>query len=290
MEPGEATDALIMQMRQAGKEQRKQLKEQKRQEALAKSQAALAARGNRAAAGAAGAMGDADIMAGDGDMGPGGPGGFRRPFVPTPAPQLPTIPGARRPAVAPGGVVRPGVRAPVQIAPVVLGSGKFPVQEGMGNIRIIAHDDTVEPGKTYRYKLRYKLFNPVYKGNAAPPELTKSFALPSTDSAWTAKFTVRPKVEFFLASTTRSGASFDTFTFKDGQTRKRTLNSIGPGDVIEGTGWALVDTGGSGDKAYALLMDDNGQVFRREAKADKETDRYGELNDLAAQPAVGLGQ
>jgi hypothetical protein len=215
----------------------------------------------------------------------GGTGYRGRSTYPLPTP---TVPGARpRPSGVPA---RPGNRVVAPITPVVLGAGKFPISEGMGPIRIIAHDDTVQPGKTYRYKLRYKLFNPVYRGTAAAPELTKIFALNAPDSAWSKTFTMRPKVEFFLAAAGRDKASFDTFQFKDGQVRKSSLTNLAAGDAIGGTGWSLVDAGGTGDKAYALLMDENGQVVRREPKTDKESDRYDELTFEANPPAVGATQ
>jgi hypothetical protein len=278
LEPGEATDAMLAAMKEANKEERKRMKEQKRQEMLNKQQQVQAARNARAGAFAGEPMMEEDMDA-EGNMRPGLR--IRQPIA-VPAP---VAPGARRPVI-PG---RPGARVVIPAGPMVLGAGKFPVTDGMGPIRIIAHDDTVEPGKTYRYKLRYKLFNPVYRGTAAPPELTKVFALKATDTAWTPKFTMRSKVEFFLASTGREKAVIETFQFKDGQMRKSSLQNLVPGDVITGTGWSLVDTGGAGDKAYALLMDDNGQVVRREPKADRESDRYDELNFEATQPpAVGI--
>jgi hypothetical protein len=286
MEPGEQTDALLTQMREANKDQRKQIKEQQRQQMLAKQQQATQARGARAAA----AAGDLlpDELGEEAAMDPAFRGGTGFRGRPTYVPPTPTLPGVRpRPGVIPG---RPGVRAVAPVLPVVLGPGKFAVTEGMGPIRIIAHDDTVQPGKTYRYKLRYKLFNPVYRSNAAAPELTKIFALNATDSAWSKTFTMRPKVEFFLAAAGHDKASFDTFQFKDGQVRKSSLSNLAAGDAIGGTGWSLVDAGGTGDKAYALLMDENGQVVRREPKTDKESDRYDELNFEANPPAVGANQ
>jgi hypothetical protein len=287
MEPGEQTDALLTQMKDANKEQRKQLKEQQRQQLVSKQQAAQAARGARAAAlaGGVGPEGDMEEAAMDPTL-RGGTGFRGRPAY---VPPTPVLPGMRpRPGAIPG---RPGVKAAVPVNPMVLGAGKFTVSEGMGPIRIIAHDDTVESGKTYRYKLRYRLFNPVYRGTAAAPELTKVFALESPkESPWTKTFTMRPKVEFFLAAAGRDKASFDTFQFKDGQVRKSSLSNLVAGDAIGGTGWSLVDAGGTGDKAFALLMDENGQVVRREPKTDKDSDRYDELNFEATTPQVGAMQ
>jgi hypothetical protein len=281
MEPGEATDLVLTQLKEANKETRKQLKEQKRLEAQQRQASAAAARGARV--GVRG-VGNAPLSDEVGDMMemPENPGiRMPPPRVATPAPARP---GAR---ALPG---RPGARQTVPVTPVVLGPGKFAVTDVLGPIRIIAHDDTVEPGKRYRYKLRYKLFNPIYRGTAAAPELTKVFSLDAKDSAWTSTYTIRPKVEFFLASAGKNGAVFDTFTFKDGVMKKNSTSTLQPGDAVGGTGWSLVDAGGSGDKAYALLMDDLGLVVRREPRADKESDRYEELLFEAAQPPVAVNQ
>jgi hypothetical protein len=57
-----------------------------------------------------------------------------------------------------------GARPP---AGLPLAPGKNNNVQTLADIDIMAHDDTVQPGQTYRYKLRYRLFNPTWK-QAAP--------------------------------------------------------------------------------------------------------------------------
>jgi hypothetical protein len=63
---------------------------------------------------------------------------------------------------------------------VALAPGRHNDVQMLGDIRIMAHDDTAEPGKTYRYKLRYRLLNPIWRmQRIAPRELVGQFAITS---------------------------------------------------------------------------------------------------------------
>jgi hypothetical protein len=206
------------------------------------------------------------------------------------APQFPNR------AAVPPRIPRPGAVGAAARPPegVPLAAGRNNNVQMLANIEIIAHDDTVEPGKTYRYKLRYRLLNPIWRQpRIAPAELVGEFAISAPDSAWTDAVTMRPKVEFFLAGTPGNDtAPFDVFEWKDGQLKKRTLKAQ-PGDAIGETGWNLVDVRGSGAKAYALVMDENGQVSRRNPGSDADNVRYQDLQDeveAAANPQVGMRQ
>jgi hypothetical protein len=173
-----------------------------------------------------------------------------------------------------------------------------PLQPGKNNdvrmladIDVIAHDDTVEPGKTYRYKVRYKLYNPIYskRSRVAPQELASQFALVSADSAWTQPVAMRPKVEFFLAGINNDSGKFEVFEWKDGQLKKNVIQAAA-GDAIGETGWSMVDVRGSGRKAYLMIMDENGYIARRDPEKEKDNERYQDLNDEIefATPQVGL--
>ena len=71
---------------------------------------------------------------------------------------------------------------------------------------------------------------------------------------WTKLTTIRPKVEFFLASAGKDKASFEIFQFVNGQVRKSSLPNLVAGDAIGPTGWSLVDAGGTGDNAQPVRM------------------------------------
>jgi hypothetical protein len=67
-----------------------------------------------------------------------------------------------------------------------------------------AHDETVEPGKVYRYRVRYFLRNPVHaQPNAVDPkkpELSATFALVADWSEWSGDVTIAPRVRYFVSS------------------------------------------------------------------------------------------
>jgi hypothetical protein len=184
-----------------------------------------------------------------------------------------------------------GARQPQQQGGQPLGAGKNNDVRMLADIDVIAHDDTVEPGKTYRYKVRYKLYNPIYKRpRVAPPELSAQYALVSVDSAWTKPVTMRPKVEFFLASINNDRGQFDVFEWEKGQMKKNTIQAAA-GDAIGETGWSMVDVRGSGRKAYLMVMDESGQIVRRDPEKEKDNVRYQDLLDeieFATNPTVGL--
>jgi hypothetical protein len=204
------------------------------------------------------------------------PPGFRGGFVPVPP--RPVRPGAN-------GMRQPGAQ---------MQAGRFDAGiEGLPDIDIIAHDDTIEAGKTYRYKMRYRLLNPVFKAvRIAPPELTKEFAIVSPWTAWSQPVTMRSKVEFFLAHLGGDKADFDVFEWINGKMVKSTI-AASAGDAIGKTGWSVVDVRGSGRKGYLLLVDDTGIVHRREPEDPSNPSlRYLDLQDMVAanNPQVGMNR
>ena len=52
-------------------------------------------------------------------------------------------------------------------------------------IDIIAHDDTCEPGKTYHYRIRYQVLNPLFGmlNMVKNPAMAQQFSLPSAYDA-----------------------------------------------------------------------------------------------------------
>jgi hypothetical protein len=246
-------------------------------------------------------------MGGQGGQGGGGPGAMRMPPGMGQAPNMPRTPygaGGMPPGMgqggAPGGMVDPygsgmpgaGAGAGMAQGGAAGGGGDARIDvTALGeDIVVIAHDDSVQPGKTYRYRLRYRILNPVYKAfQAAPPDLTKRFAIAAEYSAWTKPVTIRPQVEFFLAKVGNGKASFDVFQWREGKWQKRTIE-VNPGDAIGATGFAVVDVRGSGNKAYGLVMDrTGGGVDRYAPEGENPSPRYRALLDLVnGNTEVGL--
>jgi hypothetical protein len=108
-------------------------------------------------------------------------------------------------------------------------------QLGLDGVDVIAYDESGEPGKTYRYKLRYHMLNPVY----GSPQLVKNpkaadkFNVVSVASDWTNAIDIPASVSFFLASAPPSTdtVKLDLFKWQSGTVNKWT-QSVSPGDRI----------------------------------------------------------
>lgn len=271
--PSEENDALVAEMRQANKEQRKELKA--KQLADKKAQAQQNAVQRRSMIRNASAAGEIDL-----DMDEMMPERGRSYVRPPVTPYRPPSQSGLRPRTGIPAAQQPLVQA---------AAGQFPVMPDMGEIRVVTHDDTVEAGKTYQYRLRYQIYNPVYKSTAADPKLTKAFNIPSAYSAWTSPVKIRDKVEFFIAKVSGDKADFEVFTWKEGTTRQSRI-TVGAGDAISTTGWSLVDARGRGDKSYGLIVDDSGDVIKRSPSVDLNSTRYEDLQAEveASKTQVGM--
>jgi hypothetical protein len=190
--------------------------------------------------------------------GRGGPGGY---------PYGPGGPGAYRP-ITPG--YQPGFQ------PSFSGGGNgIDVATLQQPVQFWAHDETAAPGKTYRYRIRYSLFNPVH---GAPqlvkdPKLADTLYVTSPWSDWTAPVKVGERVKFWLAQNPNPReAKFDVYTWQDG-TWKNRKEPVQPGDPIAGTQWVLVDLrqNARGGGMSALLVNSLSGVtevrsYRRDAE------------------------
>ncbi len=187
-------------------------------------------------------------------MMPGMPGGY--PGMPGGYPGMPAgYPGM--PGGYPGGAMPgQGVAVPASAVPdgFTVPNGNFVPSDLKKNIFVWAHDDTVAPGGVYRYKLRYRLKNPVYRSNVVSDQkLARQFSLVSAESAWSDTVVVPPTVYVFLVSgvtSTTTSAKFDVLRWQNGKWWKKSFNAA-PGDMIGGpvkdseldytTGYSLVD-------------------------------------------------
>ncbi len=197
---------------------------------------------------------------------PGGfPGGYQRPYQPN-------IPQPFRPNGANFGT-QGGVFDPTQL---------------QNDIEILAHDDTVEAGKTYRYRLVYRIYNSLYDINViSKPEIAKQFAIGSKPSEASGEITIPQRTNFFVKSITVKDVQFDVFTW-DGVMKINSVKVV-PGDSIGKTNWSVVDIRHDNKKGelYVLLSDDSGNIQRRDFRADQDNPDYKNLLDeVKAAPAA----
>lgn len=211
---------------------------------------------------------------------------------------------------APAGFARPDFAgpgsSPDQPPGPALPLGVFNVTTLGPEVRVWAHDDTVIPEHTYRYKVRYSIRNPLFQrpDSAVKPEFTQIWAITSPDSNWSTEVTVQARAYFFLVGGGGIGsptARFKIFKWQDGVWRTIT-DAVSPGDQVGkdlngvdfGTGWTVVDVRRDPQRpnqSYTLLVNDRGELVRRTAEVDATDPKQKELNDLTnpagAAPAAG---
>ena len=222
--------------------------------------------------------------------------------APSPWPPTGSMPPGYPPAPLPGG----GYQDPSMTGQVVGGptsavpagftvpNGNFVPSDLKKNIFVWAHDDTVEPEKVYRYKLRYRLKSPVYRSNAADPKQARQFSLLSTESDWSEAVVVPPVVYVFLASgvsTNTTSAKFDVLRWQNGKWHKKSFTAE-PGDIIGGeaqdtgmdftTGYSLVDM-----KLDVVTRDPKVVLSNRTGELSTRSFRVDQSEIITIQKQVG---
>jgi len=208
------------------------------------------------------------------------------------APSNPMIPPGGPADATAGNNINPAMNNPSASLPI----GSFdPTKQA--DIVVWAHDDTVQPGKTYRYKLRYYLKNPVWQTTNVcnPQALADQFYIVSTDNnVWTDAINVKSETNFFVVAVSPSArpiVKFDIFRWKNGVWQMQTAEA-GPGDMIGSvdpvtqtdftTGLTLVTVVPDAlNPKTILLTTDSGLVLRRDLGADQNSSEHKKLKDQA---------
>lgn len=225
------------------------------------------------------------------------------------APAVPGTPGAIQPSFAGGSDASgagpvPGVGDPDGVFyPQVIQQAA--INQGLKDLptNVLVHDITVQPGKTYRYKIRYHIRNPLFNVERVKPEFKNKLVLTSAWSDWSTDYTVPARVEFWVnaVNVPRLGViesvDFDVVVADPTAGWKPEKVKAMPGDQIaKGTGdsgWSLVDVRPMKDgKNYEIILADvNGTVQRRELQKDIDDPKRRERVGVPEQPPVvpGLG-
>ena len=235
----------------------------------------------------------------------GGGGGGYGGDVPIPPQRPPT--GNNGASPLPGDPAQPNPTDPnpaTGTPPPAMTTAKFSPANSP-DITVWAHDDTVEPGKTYRYALKYYLLNPVAgsKNLCKPESLADIFWIESPLSDWSVPIRVDPDTNFYATAISgREGMKFDVFKWHNGLWQMETAD-VHPGDMIGNldprtktdftTGWTLVDIrldpAGNDSNRIILLANNNGTVVRKELKLDKASPKYQDLLKQANKAAAPGG-
>ncbi len=141
---------------------------------------------------------------------------------------------------------RLGEQAPEQEEPKV--EAPVVVEKEPEIINIWAHDLSVVPGKTYRYRMTVEVYNPLFARKPELPEAQKSladqFVLVSESSDWTQPLVVEPPLRLFVtnAQPPNTGALggigvgsavAEVFRFHNGRWWQESFR-VQPGDRIGG--------------------------------------------------------
>jgi hypothetical protein len=258
-----------------------------------------------------------------GGPGGGGPGGGPRPLAADPSnnnpgdslePGIPPRgpvgpPGMGRPPGpwgqpgGPGGGPPPSPGTPnTAAAAALLPQGPFnPAQQA--EFKVWAHDVTALAGKTYQYKLRYVISNPVWKTQnlCKPPTLADQFSITSADSPWTDNVSVETDTNFYAVELKR-GVHFDIFKWKNGVWQMQSVQ-VNPGDMVGSvdtgtktdftTGWTLVDIRDdprNEDNKIFVLVSENGTIKEKELTRDQRSQEYQHLLDESTKSRAANAQ
>lgn len=128
------------------------------------------------------------------------------------------------------------------------GEGNVAAGTAVKEITFFSHDVNVEPGKTYRYRVRYSLKNPIFLTKGINDKLADQFVISSTWSDWQ-EVTIPSDTQFYFASQKQAiqggvlWVTVDVFKRVKGQWTKETFQ-LTPGDSIgQARGGVDFDTG-----------------------------------------------
>lgn len=160
---------------------------------------------------------------------------------------------------------------------------------------ILAHDVTVQAGKTYRYRLRYHLRNPLFGSieKGLKSGVADKLVISSEPSDWSKEYTVPARIEFWVNKVNErlgnpEDVEFEVFVAKPGLW-KREVIKVAPGDQIakgtDNSGWALVDVRKNRNNKYEIVLTDaNGVLQERDLQNDIDDPKRHER--AGVQPGV----
>jgi hypothetical protein len=173
-----------------------------------------------------------------------------------------------------------------------------------GTIVCWAHDDSAEPGHTYRYRVTYTMKNPIFQMPkfAKNAKLTGTFGMDSKPSEWSEPVEMLSTIAFWVArGPSGQAVAVQVFRWRSGETKSKEYK-LGPGDAVGakdgetdfGTGWTVVDiVAPANAEWYVLLMDPAGNLHRRDktdigdAKFQKMKEQAAASSAAAATPSPG---
>lgn len=125
----------------------------------------------------------------------------------------------------------PGHRSPPDAAM----DPNAPQSAHAGEVKVWGHDLTVEPAKTYRYRLIVHVLNPLFQKHGIDPEQEKQnfhkLSIASRPSEWSEPVTTEPEVRFFLVRAGTTSAEVEVYRIFNGMWEMRSF-TVRPGQMI----------------------------------------------------------
>ena len=103
-----------------------------------------------------------------------------------------------------------------------------------GSVRLLAHDVTVQPDMTYRYRMRVMIVNPLFQQEQLhrdQKQLKNVLALESPWSEWSEPVTTEPDQRFFLVGGDQGRAVVEIWRLFNGRWRQKDVQVM-PGDSV----------------------------------------------------------
>jgi len=153
------------------------------------------------------------------------------------------------------------------------------------DILIWAHDDNVKPGQAYRYRITYKMYNPVFGFNGlAAKNVIDTFAIVSQPSDWSPPASIKLTTQFWVTTLSGNSARVDLFHWQSGAFKEQKL-TLQPGDSVPGTDLMIVDTRGSTYKDRAVLLTDETGAMSVHLLSDDQSDpKFKDMQDKVNAP------
>ncbi len=236
--------------------------------------------------------------------GTGGGGGVRQPprggAFEEPPRLVPDQPGDKLYYVEPAGRSALAQQRPVVRPEDMPGAGEVfegAVDPGItanGVIKLWAHDDSCEAGKTYRYRVRVRFLNPMYGRDprlAKDPSIVTTFALPVGPSEGWSKETgdvTMPSNQYFYVvkgpsrvngKPQKEAVTIEQYNWQDGGWQVTQFDA-GPGDTIPNTPYTVGDLRFPPSDVRLLMADTAGRTVSRSLKQDYESEKRHELQGI----------
>lgn len=180
-----------------------------------------------------------------------------------------------------------------------------------GNVWVWAHDMSVEPGKTYRYRMTLQLANPFFGHKPSLYEEQKVFAqnvtIPTATSPWTSTIEVQQSQQWFVVDSEmsdegrspspadRGSVVVESFEFSDGawvskNSRVYVGQPLEQGAPEDEEGWFVLDVNADSLGYVVLLQNmETGKIMEKRPEFESKRNDLRQLQQQVKNQGAGPG-